>query len=297
MIGYDLVLKKLSSLKVDKACGPDCIQAVVLKECAHALSLPITLIFRKSVRDSQLPIQWLSANVCPLFKKGDKLLPSNYRPVSLTSIVCKILESILREKLEKYFYENGLISPNQHGFVKQKSCSTNLIETIDFISDLISKGKPVDVVYLDFAKAFDSVPHKRLIKKMETYGVRGKLIKWIIAFLKNRRQRVVQGESKSSWCEVLSGVPQGSVLGPFLFVIFINDLVEGMKNSVKLYADDTKVMSKVSNLNESQLLQKDLQDAYEWSKKWLLDFNLLKCVVMHYGANNPCFTYEMGPTT
>ena len=286
LINLDDIVKKLECLDEDKACGPDGIRTSILKNCAKSFAFPLVLIYKASVDKSSLPIQWVTANVCPIYKKGDKLVASNYRPVSLTSILCKLLETIIRTKMEKYLYDNCLISSKQHGFVKQKSCTTNLLETLDLISCLISQNKPVDVAYLDFAKAFDTVPHKRLIHKLRAYGISGRLLNWIKSFLTNRRQRVVQGEAKSSWSNVLSGVPQGSVLGPLLFVLFINDLPEIITNCVKLYADDTKIISSVANDNEKMLLQLDLNRAYEWSKTWLLEFNLMKCLVMHFGSNN-----------
>jgi len=188
-IKYEDVLRRLKALEEDKACGPDQIAAIVLKSCAEAVALPVTLIFKKSIETGELPEQWLAANVCPLYKKGDKADPSNYRPVSLTCILCKILEGIVRKKLEDFFYKHNLINENQHGFVKFKSCTTNLLETLDYISYHLNMGIPVDNIYLDFRKAFDSVPHRRLVLKLESYGLTGKLLKWIKSFLTKRKQR------------------------------------------------------------------------------------------------------------
>jgi hypothetical protein len=161
-----------------------------------------------------------------------------------------------------------------------------LLETLDFISFCIDNGIPVDVVLLDFAKAFDTVPHKRLLAKLKAYGIDGLVLKWIEAFLKNRRQRVVQGEIVSSWVEIFSGVPQGSVIGPFLFVIYINDLPTNLTNVSKLYADDTKILSNITSDECVLNLQSDLNRAFKWTQDWLLKFNTSKCVVMHYGHNN-----------
>jgi hypothetical protein len=153
------------------------------------------------------------------------------------------MESIIRTKMEDYLYRNNLLATEQHGFVRSKSCTTNLIETLDFISSSLDNGISVDVILLDFAKAFDTVPHRRLLAKLKAYGFDGLTLKWIEAFLKNRRQRVVQGEIVSDWVEIFRGVPQGSVVGPLLFVLFINDLPREILNVSKLYADDTKMLS------------------------------------------------------
>ena len=173
-----------------------------------------------------------------LFKKGNKLDPANYRPVSLTSAICKVLESIIRDCIMEYLQLKKLINPCQHGFVPKKACVTNLLETLDFITDAINKGLSVDLILLDFAKAFDKVSHAKLIKKLEAIGIDNILVRWIKAFLTERKQRVVIGDNYSEWEDVTSSVPQGSVLGPLLFTIFINDLPDIVKNQCKLYADD-----------------------------------------------------------
>ena len=151
-----MVSNKLKGLEPNKACGADKLHPILLKNCAESFAVPIILIFRASLSTSQLLIQFRSANVTPLFKKGDKTLATNYRPVSLTSVLCKIMEGIIRKKLEDYLYQNNLIVKQQHGFVKGKSCTTNLLEILDFISFRINNGKPVDVVMLDFAKAIET---------------------------------------------------------------------------------------------------------------------------------------------
>ena len=145
---------------------------------------------------------------------------------------------------------------------------------------------PVDVIMLDFAKAFDTVPHRRLLAKLKAYGINGLVYKWIEAFLKNRKQRIIQGKVVSSWADIFSGVPQGSVLGPLLFIIYINDLPKIISSLTKLYADDTKILSVMNSEECCGKIQADLDNAYEWTQEWLLKFNIDKCYVMHYGFNN-----------
>ena len=185
-----------------------------------------------------------------------------------------------------HLYENHLISKNQHGFVKQKSCLTNLLETLDIVTASLHSKQPLDIIYLDFAKAFDKVPHNRLLLKLDSYGIKGKIAHWIRDFLAERSQRVVLGSSQSDWSPVTSGVPQGSVLGPTLFIIYINDIVDNLNNFCNIYADDSKIIGK-PGMN----IQADLEKIEDWSKKWLMQLNTEKCKVMHIGKNNPNFNY------
>ena len=289
------VEKKLLKLDVNKAMGPDGVHAKILKETAKEMAVPLTIIFRESLDSGTVPQAWKDAFISPLFKKGSKLDPNNYRPVSLTSIPCKILESLVKEFIYNHLERHNLLCYQQHGFVKQKSCTTNLLETIDIVSKALNQKKEknsVDVVYLDFAKAFDTVPHKRLLTKLEAYGISGILLKWIQSFLSNRRQRVRQGEALSDWCAVTSGVPQGSVLGPLLFVIYINDLPDTIKSIIKLFADDTKLIRVIREEMDSIELQEDLFRVSKWSEDWLISFNELKCKVIHYGKKKNSYTLK-----
>jgi hypothetical protein len=219
--------------------------------------------------------------------------PSNYRLVSLTSIPCKLLEAAIREEIMNHLVNNNLINVGQHGFVKSKSCVTNLLETLDYISMALANGEPVDVLYTDFAKAFDSVPHRRLLLKLESYGIRGKVLAWIKSYLSMRKQRVVMGENESEWIEVISGIPQGSVLGPLLFIIYINDLPDVVASICKLYADDNKLIKKVVTIEDEKTLQDDIDKLVEWSHNWQIKFNIKKCHIMHFGKNNRMQTYYM----
>ena len=229
----------------------------------------------------------------PIYKKGDRQDPSNYRPVSLTAVPCKVLESLIRDQLLVHLAEQGLLSDHQHGFRPRRSCSSQLMEVLEAWTGELEHSKPIDVVYLDFRKAFDSIPHSRLLVKLRSYGVSGKLLTWIEAFLTGRKQQVVVEGSHSPWTEVASGVPQGSVLGPLLFLIYVNDLPDVVHCDMKLFADDAKLYSSVTSDGESALLQADLGALASWSATWLMPFNQDKCKVLHIGHANQAFQYEM----
>ena len=185
--------------------------------------------------------------------------------------------------------ENHLFADEQHGFVLMRNCVSQLLESMEAWSQIIEEGGCIVIIYTDFSKAFDSVPHTRLLKKIESYGIKGDILKWIGSFLSNRKQRVKVEGSMSRWIPVTSGIPQGSVLGPILFVLFINDMPSGIKNTCKLFADDAKIFCNPLKT----LLQHDIDKLSQWSEKWQLPFNVKKCKVLHVGHNNPLIPYTM----
>ena len=185
--------------------------------------------------------------------------------------------------------KHDLFADEQHGFVPMRNCCTQLLVSLEAWNDIIEVSGCVYIIYTDFSKAFDSVPHARLLKKVKSYGINGKLLKWIESFLSNRRQQVKVGESVSKWVPVKSGVPQGSVLGPILFVLFINDMPDTIQNTCKLFADDAKVFCNASNSS----LQLDIDSLALWSQNWQLPFNINKCKSLHLGRNNPRTIYSM----
>ena len=283
----------LRSLNVNKSSGPDGLHPRVLKELATVLSYPLKLLFDKTITQGKLPSQWKIAEVRPIFKKGIKTSPGNYRPVSLTPIICKVFEGFIKDSIFKHLIHNNLLSDDQYGFCGGRSCTTQLLNTINDWFSYLDKNIPVDAVYLDFRKAFDTVPHERLLNKLHGYGVRGQLLDWIRDFLKDRSQYVTINDKSSSKIPVTSGVPQGSVLGPTLFIYFINDLPSLITIFIKIFADDTKAYLPILSDADRIILQKTIDDMVHWSKIWQLHFNGSKCKVLHLGRNNPCYKYTI----
>ena len=290
VITEDEVYKKLCNLNVNKSPGPDGVHPKILKVLAPVISGFICTVFNESIQSGTLPESWKSAHISAIHKKGNKMSAENYRPISLTSVVCKILESIIRDKIMEYLVSNCLLSNKQFGFIPKRSAVLQLLKVFDDISDKIDKGLQVDVIYTDLSKAFDTVPHRCLLHKLSKYGISPVLLKWVEGFLCNRVQSVVIGGDKSGWSDVLSGVPQGSVLGPLLFIIYINDIVENLNSDVFLYADDAKIYTTV---NHSFDLQKDLSGIAAWIEKWRLFLNILKCKVLHINKKDgaSCCSY------
>ena len=204
-------LKMLINLKPHKASGPDNLSPRVLKELAIAIAPCLTIIFNKSYDTGCVPKDWRHANVAPIFKKGEKYLASNYRPVSLTCIASKLMEHIITSNLMQHSQNNNILYHRQHGFRPKLSCETQLLEFVDEIVSNMNSGTQTDVIVMDFSNAFEKVSHSKLIKKLYSYGVSGKTNKWIQAFLSGRTQSVLVDTSSMS---VEWGVPQGSVLGP-----------------------------------------------------------------------------------
>ena len=289
----DTILKSLTNLKPNKAPGVDKIMPNIVKEVAEEIVLPLTNIFQSSLDDGIVPDDWRNANVTPLFKKGARNLTSNYRPVSLTSILCKVLESHIRSSIVGHLKRYKLIKETQHGFLSGKSCLTNLLEFLELVTKYVDQGHPVDAIYLDFSKAFDKVPHKRLIHKLEAHGITDNVSRWIEAWLTDRKQRVVLNGNYSEWAEVTSGVPQGSVLGPVLFLIYINDIDVNINSHILKFADDTKIFRISSTTNDTNELQQDLKTLLKWSEDWQMLFNADKCKSIHYGFNNKNHSYHM----
>ena len=241
----------------------------------------------------EVPREWRDANVAPLHKKGSKFKPENYRPVSLTSVVGKILESIVKEHIVNHLDRFKLIKDSQHGFTSGRSCLTNLLDFFEEVTKDLDEDTVLDLVYLDFAKAFDKVPYCRLFSKIEAHGIGGSVLAWVQAWLRDRRQRVGVDREYSDWIPVTSGVPQGSVLGPILFLIYINDLDSNLLSKIGKFADDTKMCKGITGIEDVKTLQEDLDKLSLWSSDWQMEFNTDKCSVVHVGKNKSRPQYSL----
>jgi hypothetical protein len=271
----------LEKLNPHKAPGPDGVSPFILRAAAEEIAPILTDIYQKSLDTGVVPIDWKEAVIVPAYKKGDRSNPENYRPISLTSISSKVLEHVVHSSVMRHCDKHQILCDNQHGFRKRRSCESQLIVTIDKIARNYAKNKQVDVILLDFSKAFDKVPHSRLLHKLEHYGVGNSTIAWIKAFLQNRRQSVYVDGSESGKLDVISGVPQGTVLGPLLFLLYINDLPKSAPHSdTRLFADDSLVYRTISTATDATVLQDDISNLERWEQEWQMEFNPHKCSVI-----------------
>ena len=275
------VRKLLTTLNQNKSHGPDGINGKILKNCAVSIAYPLSLLFNLSFNTGHIPSEWKLANIVPIHKKGDKSAIENYRPISLTCLIMKIFEKCIRNELMNLCKDK--IHHSQHGFLPNKSCTTQMLPFVSDITLNLNNNDPTDIIYFDFAKAFDSVNHDIILSKLKyEFKIDGLMLKFIREYLQNRRQRVVVGDTMSKELGVVSGVPQGSIIGPLLFVLFINDLHKCVSpgTSLALYADDTKIWRLIKSENDCIALQKDIDALCQWSKINCMIFHPQKCKVL-----------------
>lgn len=291
----DGVLKLLNTLKRGKAPGPDKFRKEDLCLEPEIISKILASIFQYSLNIGKLPDIWKVANVVPVHKKGSREDPGNFRPISLTCIACKLLEHIVLSNINKDLV--NVIYSNQHGFRKGLSCSTQLVSTVNEIMKLVDNNNIVHAAVLDFSKAFDKVSHGLLIDKLIKSNINPYMVNWIRDFLSNRLQRVVIEGAASSDLLVSSGVPQGSVLGPTLFLVYINDISDNLNfSAIKLFADDALLFSQVNTLQDSVNFQEDLNILDQWAYNWKMNFNTDKCQIVRFArqsSGNPDVVYYL----
>ena len=275
------ILKQLQNLDPRKGAGPDNLPPALLKFLAPYIYKTVSKFFQYCYDSSSTPQDWRSANIIPIHKKGSKSDPLNYRPISITSVLSKIFEHIISHNIHNYLERHNLFFKNQHGFRSKHGCDTQLLETVtefvDYYDDLVA----VDVAVLDFSKAFDVVSHPKLVAKLNNLGIHPLTVNWISSWLQQRDLSVCVNNVKSTPRSVSSGVPQGSVLGPLLFNIFINDMPDSVAHStLKLYADDSLLFHPINSPDDPTKLQSDLDSLVDWAKNAQMKFNVDKCEYM-----------------
>ena len=286
----ELVRKFMCKLLNKFSRSPDGIPSAVLKMLSYELCQPLYFIFKKSLHTGTCPSIWKLADITPVFKKGDASIASNYRPISIIPAMCRLFERILVDNINHHMHSQNLFTDAQYGFVKGRSTEIQLLNCTEMWINSIDKKMFTDTVYIDFAKAFDTVSHPKLLHKLQSYGISGNILKWFTSFLKNRKQRVKIGTTFSEYDHVTSGVPQGSCAGPILFILFANDLPDCnfYRNTVvSLFADDTKISTTFSSIAERPSMQNNLNEFINWATKWQLQIADHKCCVQSHGKVIP----------
>lgn len=279
-LDYVGAVRIIDKLKLSSSAGVDGINSKFLKNTKQYSSIILTKLFEQSIQDAVLPSDWKVGKVVPIHKAGDKHSPLNYRPISITSIPCKLLEHIIFSHLVNFLESNNFFNNAQHGFRKTFSCETQLISFTNDLHHILDRGSQADCIFLDFAKAFDKVSHNLLLLKLSKLNIDNNVLAWIQSFLTQRSQFVTVNNSNSSFVKVASGVPQGTVLGPLLFLIYINDLPTYVSSSVSLFADDCVLYREILDHNDTCILQSDINAINCWSDSWSMKLNTNKCKVM-----------------
>ena len=271
----------LKILDTSKAIGPDFINPRLLKEGCPILKAPLCRLFNMSIAIGKFPNTWKLANVTPVFKKDCPSKVTNYRPISLISVLGKVMERCVYKHIYNFLIQNNVLTSNQSGFTPGDSAINQLLYMTNEFGRALDQGKEIRVVFCDISKAFDRVWHRGLVHKLEVIGIKGQLLNWIGNYLSERKQRVVINNTNSDWCDIKAGVPQGSILGPLFFLVYINDIITDIQSNIKLFADDTSLYLIVEDpIHTATILNNDLDKIHEWSRNWLVTFNTKKTETM-----------------
>ena len=285
--GTTEITQAISELSMNSAAGPDGLPAILLIKCKEVLATPLQMIWRQSLDTGIIPSVLKTAIISPIYKGGDRSQAKNYRSVALTSHLIKIFEKIIRNAIMKFMEDNGLMSNTQHGFRRGRSCLSNLLSHYEWLLQGLAGGQNVDIVYLDFSKAFDRVDHGILLHKLKAMGVTGRLGVWIHSFLTSRTQEIAVNGYRSYPTDVISGVPQGSVLGPLLFLILMGDIDQAITHPtfISSFADDTTLSHRVKSEADVQILQSSIKNISTWAKENNMKFNEEKFELLRCGSN------------
>ena len=275
------VKSALQTLKTGKASGPNGLSNRILRELSSELSHPLCCLFNKSLQSGIVPASYKEANVCPIHKKGERSNVCNYRPISLLNSENKVLERLIFKNLYNHLLDNNFLSSFQSGFIPGDSTENQLTFLYHTFCEALDAGKEVRAVFCDISKAFDRVWHTGLLYKLRAAGVTGNVLQWFKNYLSDRKQRVVLPGISSAWNFIKAGVPQGSILGPLLFLVYINDIVTDIGSNIRLFADDTSLYIVVDNpLVAAETLNADLEKISRWAATWLVTFNPNKSVAL-----------------
>lgn len=290
-VSYDDVLSALKAIDAKKGAGPDNVHPLLLQKCAHSLATPLLELFNSSLSEGTFPDRWKKSTITPIFKSGSRSSVENYRGIAILATVGKLFEKLVCNLLFPQF--RPFVSVFQHGFMKGRSTTTNLIEFTNHAVGVIESGHQLDVIYTDIRKAFDRLLHTKLLHKLNKMGVHSAMYNWVKSYLTNRRQCVkILGWSSFSY-QVMSGVPQGSHLGPLLFVLFMNDVVSVFKTSrCLLFADDLKIFQTVRSIGDALSLQSDLDRLISWCDLNCLELHVKKCIVMSFHRKKSPLHFE-----
>ena len=286
VLSENIIIEAIHELSTSSAAGPDGIPSSLLVNCATELAPLLLIVFTHSLSSGVVPPSFKLAAITPVFKSGDRTTPSNYRPISLTSVFSKVLERIIRKQVSSFIDKKGCLNSTQHGFRSGRSCLSALLNVFDDLMHMLEDGGLVDMVYLDFSKAFDKVDHGILLHKLKALGITGHLGIWFFNFLTRRSHFVRLPGAISGDSPVLSGVPQGTVLGPLLFLIMLADINKDISESNLIsFADDTRIYSKINDVTDCDTLQQDLNHVYDWASINNMFFNAQKFYYVSFSPN------------